>query len=116
MPTSASDAVWRDAIQPAGAPALLFLGHTHEQFVRQVDGTTIVNPGSLGLPIDGDARAAFAVVDDGRVAVHRLEYDTERAAARVEALPLDGEVRQRLAHLIRRARLVEAGGNAGQGV
>lgn len=104
VPTNASDTVWRAAIQPAGAPAFLFLGHTHDQFVRQVDATTIVNPGSLGLPIDGDARAAFAVVDDGRVTLHRLPYDTERAAARVDALPIDAEVRRRLVHLIRRAQ------------
>lgn len=115
VPTTSSDAVWREAIRPAGEPAFVFLGHTHDQFVRRVDTTTIVNPGSLGLPIDGDARAAFAVFDSGRVTLHRLPYDTRRAAARVDRLPIEPDVRQRLVHVIRHARLIEdAAGPPGQ--
>ena len=34
-------------------------GHSHLQFRRPgPDGTTLINPGSAGMPLDGDARAA----------------------------------------------------------
>lgn len=45
----------------------LFLGHTHRPFKRKIGKLTIVNPGSLGMPVDGDPRACYAVWEDGRV-------------------------------------------------
>ena len=38
------------------------VGHTHVQFILQVGETTVLNPGSIGLPRDGDPRAAYAVI------------------------------------------------------
>jgi diadenosine tetraphosphatase ApaH/serine/threonine PP2A family protein phosphatase len=55
-------------------------GHSHQQFRRPgPDGTDLVNPGSAGMPLDGDVRAAWATYD-GDFAFHRTEYDVERAA------------------------------------
>ena len=103
--TAAADEVWLDAIAHAGAPRFLLVGQTHDQLVRTVGGTTIVNPGSVGLPTDGDPRAAFAVFDSGAVAVHRVVYDVERAAARVQGLPIEADHRRCLETLLREARL-----------
>src|SRR6267142_2808780 len=37
-------------------------GHSHQQFSRPgPNGTTLVNPGSAGMPLDGDVRAAYAL-------------------------------------------------------
>jgi putative phosphoesterase len=60
-------------------------GHTHLQFARSgPGGIELVNPGSVGLPWDGDHRAAYALVhDDGRVELRRVEYDWREAAAAV---------------------------------
>jgi diadenosine tetraphosphatase ApaH/serine/threonine PP2A family protein phosphatase len=56
-------------------------GHTHIQFTREAGGIELVNPGSIGLPFDGDHRAAYALVhDDGRVELRRVEYDWRRSA------------------------------------
>jgi diadenosine tetraphosphatase ApaH/serine/threonine PP2A family protein phosphatase len=45
-----------------------------------------VNPGSVGMPFDGDPRAAWAVLhEDGRVEHRRVAYDHEAAAAAVRA-------------------------------
>jgi diadenosine tetraphosphatase ApaH/serine/threonine PP2A family protein phosphatase len=57
-------------------------GHSHLQFQRPgPNGTTLINPGSAGMPLDGDVRAAYALRhDDGRFEPRRVEYDTERAA------------------------------------
>jgi len=105
IPTDADDDVWRGAIAPAGHPAFLLVGHTHDQFTRRVGRTQVVNPGSVGLPKDGDPRAAFAVFADGRIDLRRVPYDTERAAARIEALALGRDDRRRLQHLLRHATL-----------
>jgi predicted phosphodiesterase len=56
-------------------------GHSHQQFRRPgPDGTQLLNPGSVGMPLDGDRRAAWATLEDGEFAFHRTEYDVERAA------------------------------------
>jgi predicted phosphodiesterase len=56
-------------------------GHSHQQFRRPGPrGTNLVNPGSVGMPLDGDVRAAWATWD-GDFELHRTEYDVERAAA-----------------------------------
>jgi predicted phosphodiesterase len=68
-------------------PDLLVVGHTHVQMRRDVaraDGgtTTVVNPGSVGLPFDGDPRAAYGLIaDDGSVQLRRVAYDVERTVA-----------------------------------
>jgi diadenosine tetraphosphatase ApaH/serine/threonine PP2A family protein phosphatase len=63
-------------------PRLVF-GHTHLPFLRRsATGIELVNPGSVGLPFDGDPRAAYALLHpDGRVEHRRVSYDHEAAAA-----------------------------------
>ena len=61
-------------------------GHIHLQFRRPgPNGTDLVNPGSVGMPLDGDRRAAWAT-RDGDFAFRRVEYDVERAAAAYRAM------------------------------
>ncbi|MDQ2969406.1 MAG: metallophosphatase family protein [Actinomycetota bacterium] len=57
-------------------------GHSHQQFCRPgPNGTTLINPGSAGMPLDGDVRAAYALRgDDGEFEFRRVAYDVERAA------------------------------------
>jgi diadenosine tetraphosphatase ApaH/serine/threonine PP2A family protein phosphatase len=68
-------------------------GHTHIQFARTTaGGVELVNPGSVGLPFDGDHRAAYALLhDDGSVELRRVEYDwrvsAEGARERAGDLP-----------------------------
>lgn len=61
---------------------LVVFGHSHQQFRRSgPDGTDLLNPGSVGMPLDGDTRAAWVVRDDeGRFDFRRTEYDNERSA------------------------------------
>ena len=37
----------------------------------------VVNPGSVGQPLDGDPRASYAVIRDGVPKIHRVAYDVE---------------------------------------
>ena len=63
-------------------------GHSHQQFRRPgPNGTTLLNPGSAGMPLDGDVRAAYALREDGgEFEFRRIEYDVERAAQGWERL------------------------------
>ena len=61
-------------------------GHSHQQFRRPgPNGTDLVNPGSAGMPLDGDVRAAWAT-RDGDFEFRRTEYDVARAAAGYRSL------------------------------
>jgi len=64
-------------------------GHSHLQFERSgPNRTTLINPGSAGMPLDGDVRAAYALRhDDGRFEFRRVEYDIERAAQAWDKMP-----------------------------
>ena len=61
-------------------------GHTHLQFMRTTAaGIELVNPGSVGMPFDGDSRAAYALLhDNGKLELRRVAYDYEASAAAVE--------------------------------
>jgi predicted phosphodiesterase len=58
-------------------------GHYHLQFRRTTPaGIELVGPGSVGLPCDGDQRAAYATIaDDGELQLHRVAYDHEAVRA-----------------------------------
>ena len=65
----------------------VLFGHSHQQFARPgPNETLLVNPGSVGAPLDGDPRAAWALAQDGDIRFQRTAYDTERAAARMRSL------------------------------
>ena len=61
---------------------LVVCGHTHMQFDRGIDGTRIVNAGSVGMPF-GDPGAYWVVLRPGDVDLRRTEYDLEAAAAAI---------------------------------
>jgi len=64
----------------------IVFGHSHLQFRRPgPNGTDLVNPGSVGMPLDGDARSAWATWD-GAFEFRRTEYEVERAAAGYRSL------------------------------
>jgi predicted phosphodiesterase len=72
----------------------LVFGHSHLQFQRRGgDGIELINPGSVGMPFDGDARAGYALIGtDGDVECRRVIYDRVRSAAAVrERFPDFGE-------------------------
>ena len=73
----------------------LVFGHTHLPFGRNASGgVELINPGSVGMPFDGDPRAAYAMVQsDGSVVHRRAAYDHQASADAVrERLGDAGEV------------------------
>jgi putative phosphoesterase len=61
-------------------------GHTHMQLDRTVDDVRWINPGSVGMPYEGDVAAFWAVLGP-EVELRRTPFDVERAA---EALLASG--------------------------
>jgi diadenosine tetraphosphatase ApaH/serine/threonine PP2A family protein phosphatase len=63
----------------------IVFGHYHVAFERiGANGIELVAPGSVGMPTDGDHRAAWALMhDDGRIERRRVAYDHAASAARV---------------------------------
>jgi diadenosine tetraphosphatase ApaH/serine/threonine PP2A family protein phosphatase len=55
----------------------LVFGHTHLPVARaSAAGIELVNPGSVGMPLDADHRAAYALLhDDGTIEHRRVAYD-----------------------------------------
>lgn len=64
----------------------ILFGHSHLQFRRRgPNRTLLVNPGSVGAPLDGDPRAAWALLADGEIGFRRTPYDVERAASQMRS-------------------------------
>jgi diadenosine tetraphosphatase ApaH/serine/threonine PP2A family protein phosphatase len=45
----------------------------------------------VGQPRDGDPRAAYAVIENGSVNFHRVEYDIDAAVEHLKASGVKGE-------------------------
>jgi predicted phosphodiesterase len=82
-------------------------GHTHLQFARTTAaGVELINPGSVGMPFDGDLRASYALMsDDGQIELRRVAYDHEASAAAVEERFGDAPWAQRSARRLRTATI-----------
>lgn len=90
--TPVSDVDWfppapavEDVEKLAGiAEGRVVFGHTHIQFRRTAVRVDLINPGSVGMPFDGDPRAAYGLIhDDGKVELRRVEYDHVASAEAV---------------------------------
>jgi putative phosphoesterase len=56
--------------------------HTHVSYERRVDSTLLLNPGSVGLPYEGQPGAYWALLGPG-VEHRRTEYDLDDAERRI---------------------------------
>lgn len=73
----------------ADADVLVF-GHTHQPWVREINGVLFINDGSVGKPKDGDPRAAWALLTvppdaPVQVEMRREAYDVAAMAAAIRA-------------------------------
>jgi putative phosphoesterase len=59
-------------------------GHIHQPFVRRVADFTVANCGSVSLSYDGDRRASYALLEDAKVTIRRVEYDIEEEIGRLK--------------------------------
>ncbi len=68
-------------------------GHTHRQFVREVDGTTFVNPGTVGLQRPGCRQdvAHYAVLDEDGFELRSVSYNLEQVCDAMLSVDLPDE-------------------------
>jgi diadenosine tetraphosphatase ApaH/serine/threonine PP2A family protein phosphatase len=125
---SPRDPVWEYVLSPAAAlgsllaaeEELVLVGHSHvalwfglagdaldgdlapdgTELELAADGRWLLNPGSVGQPRDGDARAAWLVLDlaERRVRYRRVPYPVERTQAELREQRLPEALADRLAH------------------
>ncbi len=95
---------WKRRLQNVDADVVC-VGHTHTPFELEVNGIRVINPGSVGLPRDGDPRASYAIWDDGTITFKRVEYAVEQAVESVESTPLPDQAKRMLAQLYRSGSL-----------
>ncbi len=73
---------------------LLLYGHIHRPVDRIVDGVRLVNDGSVGMPLDGDPCASYALLefegDECTVSIRRVAYDVEAVIAELERVEHPG--------------------------
>lgn len=69
----------------------VLVGHSHRPYIKRLGRTTVLNPGSVGQPMDFNPRASYAVIEDGEAAIKRVRYDIERTVKDLEksSLPRD---------------------------
>jgi diadenosine tetraphosphatase ApaH/serine/threonine PP2A family protein phosphatase len=105
MPSAADD----DELLGGVAERRVVFGHTHLQFSRATgSGVQLINPGSAGMPFDGDPRAAYAIVgDDGRVELRRAAYDHDASAAALEDRYPSEAWAERSARRLRQAQMCD---------
>lgn len=77
------------------------VGHTHVPMDLEVGGTRVVNPGSVGQPRDGDSRAAYAIIEDGAVTFHRVEYDIAETVAHMVASGIEESIVRKAESVLR---------------
>ncbi len=88
-------AAWAEQVKELEVDVVC-VGHSHLQFDLDAGGVRILNPGSVGLPRDSDPRAAYAIIENGKIQniqLKRIPYDIQKAIAMNDALPLPDEAK-----------------------
>lgn len=91
------------AVAQLGAD-ILVLGHSHQVFCEQIGQTLVINPGAVGRSLDGDVRAACAVLNlkSLNVKPFRLTYDLKNALEAIRKTEMPREIALLLQHGARR--------------
>jgi putative phosphoesterase len=91
---------WARRLQNVEADVIC-VGHTHQPYVLEVGDKLVINPGSVGQPRDGDPRASYAIIEDYKVDLKRIEYPVADTIAALEATNLPEQGKSLLAELFR---------------
>ncbi|RUL88833.1 metallophosphoesterase family protein [Tautonia sociabilis] len=98
---------WARRVDGAEAD-IVCVGHSHMQFNLVAGGVVVLNPGSVGQPRDGDPRASYAVIEDGKILLKRVPYPIAETIARMDATDLPEGAKRLYAEGLRLGRLPSA--------
>jgi putative phosphoesterase len=92
VPASTANDAELEAVYGALDRPIVIFGHTHVPSIRSIAGRPqlLINSGSVGLPHDGDPRASYLVLDDGRPTIRRVEYDLAKELKALSSSHLPG--------------------------
>jgi predicted phosphodiesterase len=78
-PAASASAAELDVMYGPLGQAFVVFGHTHLPSIQCLEGRLkfLINSGSVGLPYDGDPRASYLLIDEGKPAIRRVEYSVE---------------------------------------
>jgi putative phosphoesterase len=96
--------VWERRVESVDAD-IICVGHSHQQFNLRAGSKVVLNPGSVGQPRDGDPRAAYAIIEDGRIELKRIPYPVEETVERIQRTQLPEPAKRILAESLRQGRL-----------
>jgi putative phosphoesterase len=94
---------------------IMLLGHTHLPMIRGAWTKVVLNPGSVGQPLDGDPRASYAVIQDGVAEIRRVEYDIEAAVTGIRNMGLADDAIEALISMLRTGKPCPTAGSEGRG-
>jgi diadenosine tetraphosphatase ApaH/serine/threonine PP2A family protein phosphatase len=77
------------------------VGHTHQPYVLEVGNRLVINPGSVGQPRDGDPRASYAVIENNKVELKRIEYPVDQTIRLVRESSLPEQAKELLSQVFR---------------
>jgi putative phosphoesterase len=91
---------WSRRLQGVEAD-IVCVGHTHAPFALEVGKQLVLNPGSVGLPRDGDPRGSYAIIEDHKVELKRFEYPVEETVRTIQNSTLPPEAKEMLTMVYR---------------
>lgn len=80
---------------------IVICGHSHRMIDRTVNGLRYICVPPVGQPRNGDARAGYALENDGLLAFNFVQYDIEQVVADVKRIGLAPEFCQRWISFLR---------------
>jgi hypothetical protein len=83
-----------------GHPDFLFLADSCRALQTELNGTTVVNPGSVGVSADGEPRAAYAVWENSSVTLHQVTYDIGETILAHDQLNTDSQFRRQFVNTL----------------
>lgn len=83
---------------------LVLVGHTHRAMSRGAWSKVVVNPGSVGQPLDGDPQASYALIEGGVATLRRVAYDVEKTVDGIRRMPLPTDMSEALTGILRTAQ------------
>jgi len=85
----------------------VLIGHTHFQFKRKISGITILNPGSVGQPRDGDPRASCMLIDTDANLIYtiRIKYPVSKTISDIKQLNLEKNYERMLIKILKTGKV-----------
>lgn len=88
IPPDAPDNTFSEKMFSTTDADIYFYGHIHKAYIRYVNGKTVVNLGSVGMPFDGVKKASYALLEiednNFQTSIIKVPYDVDKVIQQVQ--------------------------------